>query len=491
MGRERVYLILFKSILIVLLGAVSYPEINQLGLVCIIPISIIMLSTLLKGDLFSFILQIFVGCHFTYGKQIGGVFTLSATLSLVIYILLNRKTITNNKSSFSNSQKYIIYGLLFLQILSLLLASSFETYKKLISILFFCCLTLIVLYSSKSLISKFDIRRFYVIIFYSSLYILLVALNQNYKIISDSPLFPTYTEDAVFEKGIFRSSGTLLNFEYFGEYSLGIMMLLTPGIVSGSLKKYSKYIYYICLFSVLISFYCIILSGTRSTLFLLPFFLIYIFFIYKKYVAFMKILLGFFLLLILFSNVNIGSYINLKSFSDRNENLGAFSFDKVLNGEAINRASTFTYGLAKISKKAKGISILIGEGYYTTREEYRKTHFDESNIVFPDYHNFYMSSIVLWGVLGVILFVSLFASFLYKGVFFFKTNNAGTISSDLICGFNLFFIVFLINQFKIQFIRDSNYFMLILIFLVIYSNLISSTYTLIHLKKRNENSLVY
>jgi hypothetical protein len=46
--------------------------------------------------------------------------------------------------------------------------------------------------------------------------------------------------------------------------------------------------------------------------------------------------------------------------------------------------------------------------------------------------------------------------------------------NDLLLGFNMALVLLLVNQLKIQFVRDVNYFMMILILLSLYSNLIKT-----------------
>ncbi|HUR11223.1 MAG TPA: hypothetical protein VM012_07630, partial [Flavitalea sp.] len=77
--------------------------------------------------------------------------------------------------------------------------------------------------------------------------------------------------------------------------------------------------------------------------------------------------------------------------------------------------------------------------------------------------------IVIWGYGGALVFVLIFIASLTKGIRSYKRNRgAPPAYRDLLLGFNLLFFLFLINQLKIQFIREINYFMLILILLAIY-----------------------
>ena len=476
MATEKGHTLVMKSIAILVLGSFSYPDVSTFGAICILPIALILANSLIKGDIFSFLLQIFIGCHFTYGKQIGGIYTLAGSLAIIIFVFIGRDLQRKNriKSSLSSVQKNVLYSLLFLQIVSLTANSPYDDYKKIISILFFFSVVTIFIFGSRLNITEKDCKRFINIIFFTSVYMLLVALNQIYQLIPENPLMPTY-ENGLFEKNIFRSSGTLLNFEFFGEYSLGIILLLLPGTISGSFKRLGNFTHKASIATIVISCYSIILSGTRSSLLLLPIFFIVILFKYNSYIKYYKLAFISILLIIPITLIDFNSFIDLDSFSNRNENLKGISLDKVLSGEAINRGATFTYGIQKIGTKIQNGSLIIGEGYYTTRDEYKKTHFDKLEIIFPDYHNFYMSSIILWGLPGALLFIYFFASFVFKGIQASNSYKSNNIYGDLIFGYNLLFVSILINQFKIQFIRDSNYFTLLFVLLIIYSNLSRAT----------------
>ncbi|GAB3912964.1 hypothetical protein GCM10028803_56500 [Larkinella knui] len=491
--RENSYIVFLKSILIVILGSLSFPNMNVIGALSILPIAILLLNTLMKGDPFSFVIQLFTGAHFTYGKQIGSVFLIAAGIALILWtILFNKRKFKNQLTSTGKKYIFLLCVILFIQVLSILFYRDFEFDKKIISILYIILITQFVIYFSGISISEIDIKRFVYCLFLTCLYSVIVSINQFSSFLPTNSLWPTYDENAIFEKEIFRNSGTFLNYEIYAEYSLSIITILLPGIVSGSIKKYNTRLHYIAIITVALSLYSIILSGTRSSLFLFPICTLIVLYRYRNKINKTTFIAIFVAAVVGYLTPDITKILNLDSFILRNDSLENTTLDKVMTGEAINRAATFSYGLEKIQNKLKDGTLLIGEGYYTFRDEYRDIHFDKSGIEFPDYHNLYMSLIVIWGIGGAWAFISIFILSINSGIKAYKKiKNTNSIYSDLLYGFNLMFIFLMINQLKIQFIRDSNYLFLIMILLVIYISLSESILNFSKKIIKNEDSLVY
>lgn len=464
-----------KIFLLIFLGSLSYPKITNLGLLALVPIIFIFIHTLFIKDYFSFLLLVFVSNHFPYGNQIGGVYILSAGIALTYYYFFFTNTHKKNLliSSITRLQKSMLIVFFFIQILSIIIGSSnFSIEPQIIASCSFFFLLLLFYFFTKIIITDLDFKKLFVTFFFVSVHMLLVSLNQIFKFIQPNPFFVLYSKDSTFELDILRSSGTFLNFEAYAEYSLSIIAILLCLIISGSINKFGLLLKRLIVTTIIISIIAIILSGTRSSLYSLPLLFIIIIFAYRKKIKILNMFIFIFLCLMFFL-FNPLSFFNLDSFTKRNEGT-KFEFNKILSGEGTNRSSVYEHGFEKIQKG----NLLIGQGYFTTRDEYHFVHFDNTGIEYPDYHNLYLSSIVIWGICGTIIFFSILLYPIYKGLSIYsKLKKKFLFKSDLLCGFNIMFIFLMVNEYKIQFIRETNYFMLIFIFLAIYYNVIKKNLT--------------
>ncbi|MFA6085491.1 MAG: O-antigen ligase family protein [Mucilaginibacter sp.] len=417
-------------------------------------------------------LQLLACNHFTYGSQVGGIFILGGGLSLILYFFTPKiKDYSLPSSTLGRNIIIILISLFIIQCLCVFVGEAhFEIIPKIIATYCFFFMLLLVYLFSKISLTTYDIKRLIICIFICASYMLLVSINQKYSFIPGNALLPSYRENATFELGVFRSSGTLLNFEAYGEYSLSIIALLLPGILSGSIRKLGKGVHFAAILTILISLIAIALSGTRSSILLLPLIIVLITLNYWKKIKLYYIIAPIVSLLI-FLAINPPSFLNANIFKRKASfKIEDVSLEKILNGQETNRAVVYEYGFYKISKK----STLIGEGYYPTRNEYHAVHFDNTKFTYPDYHNLYLSLMVIWGPVGMaLLLITIFYSII-KGIWVYKQSKAKfSIVTDLLFGFNLFFFFLMLNQYKIQFVRNVNYFFIILIFLALYYSIIN------------------
>ncbi len=162
-------------------------------------------------------------------------------------------------------------------------------------------------------------------------------------------------------------------------------------------------------------------------------------------------------------------FVDFSVFQERSEGMDFehMTLDKLLSGEEMNRGGVFAYAIKQV-KKSNGI---IGRGYFVSGEEYRLAQFDKSEMVdgIADYHNLYMSSYVLWGGIGVACMLYLFFYAIINGfLLYWKLRREDKFMIDLLLGFTILFAFMLVNQFKIQFIRNINYFTIVLLMLSFY-----------------------
>ena len=475
--RETAIRIFVKAVLLILLGTMTvyglHPVMKAGAVTGIIAI---FFMTLKSRHYFSFLMLLFITSHFVYINQIGGLYNLAAITSLMLLLIFDPSGIRLRNSSFPVFFKTLIAILFIFQLLSVVGGNDFGVLSKVMGLLVFSTLVILFYFASKVALTDHHLKAFLIIISIMTGYMFLVSLNQKYLFLPyNFPFIPIYDQEAQFEFGLTRSSGTLLNFEAYAEYSLSVIALLLPGVLTGSLKKWGSTIYRMLLISVLIAVMAIVLSGTRSSILLLVALVGMVFFFTKK----IRKAVLFLFLLLLVSGYGINTYfpfIDLDIFRKRSEdiNFSNLSLAKILKGEDINREETFSLALDRIEKKGG----LIGGGYYSSSEEYSTVHFGSETASYLDFHNLYLSSIVIWGYIGALVFLLLFVLSIVKGIKSYSNARRGPpLYRDLLLGFNLLFFLLLINQLKIQFFREVNYFMLILILLAIYHTLASKVNT--------------
>lgn len=469
--RESIFGILIRIIALVLLGSIIV-SVSSLVIKVFagIAIALIFRNALIKGDFFSALLQLFICNHFAFASEYGGIYNWLFAASLIMFFMVPRKEV-NLKSSFNTIINWSLAGLIVIQLLSVIGGNDFDSFKKIIAILSFLIVVSLFYFSSSIKLDDYDYSRFLTVICIFFIYMFVVSINQRQLFItSDYPFFPRYDETAQFELNITRSRGTFQNYEAYAEYSLSIIALLLPGVLSGSFKRIDSKLYILCLITIILGVLSIVLSGTRSSILLLPVLIFIIMYNIKKVKANSLLFIGFLIGLFFICN----SFFQIVDFSvfikrSADIDLNSLSFSKVLSGEQINRGPLFSLGMENINKNGG----LIGGGYFTTLEEYHAVHFGNELIEYTDYHNLYLSIIVMWGFIGAILFLSIILSIYFKGVSLYRrVKRSSSLSTDLLLGFNAMFLLLLINEFKIQFNRQVNYFMLILILLAIYASLI-------------------
>ncbi|WP_345952718.1 O-antigen ligase family protein [Mucilaginibacter sp. PAMB04168] len=430
-------------------------------------IVLVFLNTLLKKDNFSLLIQLFFANHYVFGNDKGGVFNIAALLALGFFGLSGHQ-VFKGTSSFSRSFKGLLLILFAFQLLSLTANVHASILGKLGGLMSFSGIILLIYQLSKIPVRKSDIIRFVTILFFFSMFELVVSLNQKYGLIGlSTPLLPM-EKNIEYENDIFRCVGTFVNFEAYAEYSLSMVALLLPGIISGSFREVSKKFYYMTVGITIMSVLSIILTVTRSSLFLLPFVILVILLSQYKRMK-LKAIVPYLLIIALGVGINFKIKIfDISSFIERSQEMKIKSVSDVASGNEISRGGLFAYAFEKI-KRSKG---LIGEGYFAHPDDYNTAHFGVPNPPIGDYHNLYLSIAVFWGIPGAVAFILIFILTIYRGIIARRIKNIAPFDADLLLGFTTLFLFFLLNQYKIIFLRESNYTVVILILLVIYNGII-------------------
>lgn len=474
--KEPVFMMLAKIGLLMIIGVLCLSRFPIIVNVAALGIMVLVfLHSLIQRDHFSFFVQLFFCNHFVLGSDNGGLYNVAALLALVVYyILFDRPAL--NKNSLFGKTGYILFAILLgSQLIAVIANDRIGMSAKAFSFGVFLLMLTVVYNLSRVKVEYEDYIRFIYVSFFFTCYMLAVAINQRLYLV-DFPIFPTGDPNAEFELNLVRSGSTFLNYEAYAEYSLSLITLLLPGILTGRIKRMSTMLFLACLTIIIVCLYAIVLSGTRSSLLLLPVSLLFIMFCLGRrlkvsyLVTFFSFAIGAFLLNMKYEFVDVSIFVERSASMDFEH----MSIKDLLSGSEMNRGDIFEYGFKKINE-SKGI---IGAGYYTKEENYVVAHFDRLNYLPTDYHNLYLSSIVLWGVFGAIALLLFFWISVYQGMkVYFKKRHIDDFSTDLLLGFNTCFLFFLLNEYKIQFIRSSNYFVVIFLLLILYRSLIKNVNT--------------
>ena len=471
--QESVFLLLVKIGLHVILGTLCfarYPAVVNVA--ALGSIVLVFLHTLNQRDYVSFFLQMLFCNHFVFGNDNGGLYNIAGLLALVAHYIIYDRPALQNRSLFGKLGYALFTILCASQIIALTVNHRMGLSAKVVSLAIFVLMMATMYNLSKIKLVYSDYARFIYILFFFTCYHLVVAVNQRIFAI-DLPIFPLGDQNAEFELGLVRSGGIFLNYEAYGEYSLSLIALLLPGVLSGRLKEKSTILFLMSLCIIVLSLFAIVLSGTRSSLLLLPLVFLFIVFSLGRRLR-IGYLLAFFALAVTAFFVNLKyEFVDINIFLERSASMdfAHMSIKDLLSGSEMNRGDIFDYAFKKLNE-SKG---LLPAGYYTREEQYVVAHFDRTNYLPTDYHNLYLSSIVLWGIWGAVALLLFFFISVYQGIkVYSKMRHVNDYTMDLLLGFNAFFLFFLINEYKIQFIRSANYFVLIFLFLILYRSLINN-----------------
>ncbi len=429
--------------------------------------------SLQKQDPVSFFIQLLIGNFFPWGDKWGGNYNIAAFAAITFYAAINGKISFLRHSVLDTSIKTALLIWCIFDLLSVTGGNPFPVSIELTNFFAFCMMLFLFYFVSRIGFTEND---FYKIVFALCIllgYEFIVALNQKYELInSPFPFFPSTREDVEFEMGIVRSVSTLDNFEAFAEWCVSLIALLLPGILSGSFIKKNRFFYFLSIVTVLMAVVSITLSGTRSSMLLLPVVLVSSLILLGKRIK-AKIVVFFVVgITVLFFVNETFKIIDFSVLSERSE--GTVDFEhmtlmSILNGDQMNRGGLFPYAMKQVEK-----TNVIGRGYFVSPDEYRLVHFKKGDMEdsIADYHNLYMSSYVMWGAIGFLCMMFLFFYSLWKGwKTYWLIRRTNHFTTDFLLGCNLMFLFLMINQFKIQFIRDITYFTIIMLMLAFYITL--------------------
>lgn len=463
------------------------PAIGAVGFILIV--SIFSYVLFYREDKFGFILIIYICSHFSYADNQGGLWNLLAFGMVTLSYFFG-----GWRSEHTRQTNYLILFLLWIlilwNILGWILNNPMPLAPRLQGIAAFFGLVLMFHLSSNVMVTRERFRLFLIISLYMIIYQLVVAINQHYALINwNTPLIGNYTELGGFiKKSIINSTGTLGNFELLGEYGSLMICLLVPLLSSSTVQKKVNFKSNLLILMIFISFAFIMLARSRSAtvIAILTVIIYYTTFTIRPFSSIdkisnqLKLILVFIIVLPL-----VGTYLNLDNLTKKFGELSneKFTVSTIVSGKSINRAELIDLGLKRIESN----SWLIGFGYGVPRSN-RWAWFgadpEKKKINLEDFHSLYLTLPEIFGWIGALAFLAmvLFTSFrsLLISIQFRKENNW---LLALSFGFTVFWLMFLVNEYKITILRNPNYQMLFWIWLGL-SNSVIKTIKQIHYRAK-------
>jgi len=368
--------------------------------------------TLGRNNVFSFIMVLFFCSLFPYKVSGGGAFNMVALMCALFYLLIKQRI-----PGEYNSQSNLFKGFVFIFIISCLLGWMVNytgTLQELsISIVSFGGVIFLLLVSSRIVLNEERVILFLKLNLVLIIYSTIASINKYIKIITiETPMMPVYGNEKIIEGNI-ESGGIIGVSPMYGQHSMLVAMLFATFLITGlyySNRHFGKkYIFAGLLLAVLNIFLSISKAVFYSTIagilliYLLQYRVIKIDGLKKlrEFIVILTIGLG-----ILFIVKQVGLdyvFYRIEETQGRVKQTSGSTFEKILNGTALNRGDAFEEASKKYNSKDNW---LIGYGWSTTANN-RNAYYVDPEINRGSAHSQYFAILFMFGWPGFIAFFGL------------------------------------------------------------------------------------
>ncbi len=393
---------------------------------------------------------------FDYSSSRGGLWNYINFFFLVYLIISGRW-----KPKMPGRLHFILPLFLIITLAGLIFINPAEGLEKISFFIVFASFVLSFLFACQVRFTLGFFQKFSKVLLFIVCYQFLICLNQRFEFFdSIFPFFPTQPDVADYDlrdSGLgvnkVRNWGSVSNFELFAEInSMVFVFYVCCFSIYDSVLEASK-LRSTAMFLIVFSLLNILLSGTRSSLIIILMFVAIVFLFRARTFIFSKKWLPAFILvalmLFVFSNSVIKT-LGLETLVLR-LNLITRSEVNLYTGAGMNRQGSYQLAFERISEE----SLIIGNGY-SFGQTYSQIMKGDHVSAFIDFHSLYLSLPFFYGWPGSFLFLLVLAIPLYV---LYKKKG------PLWIAFFFLWAVFFINEYKIQFIRDPHYTMIIWILL--------------------------
>ncbi len=441
----------------------------------IILIGILSFILIKRKDEFGFITIIFICSHISYADNQGGLWNILSLSLLCIYFLIVKKR-TKFLFIAPPFMNFLILILILWNFIGLFLNSPMPLINKIYGSLAFLSYIFIYFFVSNQILTPQKLKHFIILFTFITIYMFLAGLNQRYGLIYTNSPLASLVKDRIGYAST-HAYGTIGSSALFGEYSILSLALFIPVLVSKQLHINLKLKRIFLIILLIFSFFNILLSGSRAPFLLsIIIFILYIFFIlFKTEIKISSLKYIQFIFILVFLVILVGAFIGLDTIFERLNKIDIhnISTNTLISGESINRELNFEVALKRLSES----SWIIGYGYGTYESNAIAWYgsFDET---FKDTHNLYFALPMIYGWTGAVAFILLFIITIIKlFLLFIRKSNKTNYLRPFLLGLLIFWIIFLINEYKVNTIYLLNYHMIIWIWLGLSNALIKTIKT--------------
>lgn len=474
--------IFFIAIIVLLAGHLLLqeymPNTAVGGLAFLFLFSIFGYIIIYKKDIFYFIIVIYICSHFSYGDNHGGLWNIFTFIMLGVFWFFIKKNLYFNKSDIAVSILLTIFILF--NVIGWVVKNPTPILFILEGVAAFMGYILMYVAVSKIKITPEKVNLFLHVTLVMLIYQFAVALVQYYSIVDwGTPLVGGNTLGIIEITADSRPVGTIQNFELFAEYALLMVCVSMPFLSSKTTKEEVgfKYIYLSVMIFISISIMIITSMRAATVLMVLVTAFYYLIFPLRIISAVnavgqqLKIII---LVALLLPAVSI--YIGMKELSDDFNKIdtAVMNVENITSGKSINRGGVIDMALKRINDE----SWVIGYGFgVPASNKWAWWGYDTTKLhrhIF-DYHNLYLELPMIYGWLGSFAFIFLILLTLSRLVMVtIKYRKKESYLLVLSLGLSVMWGVFLIHEYKIGMLRNSNYQMMFWIWLGLSSSVVKT-----------------
>lgn len=404
-----------------------------------------------------FLLFLVIGSHFTFATDLGGLFNILAVFILSIKFFTERDVFISVSKRLPWLVHMFFFCLIVFNLMSTFLNNTSALHYKLLGLLSFLGCILIFFYATemRKVNTAFVLKVGVTLAMLNTI----AAINQRFLGISiNSLILPLVYQGEDFVMSA-NSSGTIGSSALFGELSLLIFVFLiyyrflSANLPIGNLRLVN--------IGIVLSILNVVLSNSRSVVIIAVTsiaFLIFILIKKNKLKYLIKLSVGMLMIVIIGSWAGLFNYIIEKlSLVD----LQSLSFSGIFSGEDINRGIIFDFAIKRLTENpwflGHGYGVHGSNAFAWSGGYVPGLHPGESK--FSDIHSLYLGLPMLFGWVGAICYLSIFLYVIFKLIRSLKRLEGDQYAYTF--GLVMFWVVFLINEYKTSVLALPHYHLLI------------------------------
>lgn len=431
-----------------------------------------------KKDIFSFVIVIYICSHFSYGDNHGGLWNILSFIMLGFYLIFSRNTNEFNKMDTVATILLTIF--IFFDLIGLALNNPMPLEQILKGTSAFFGYILMYIVASRLKITPARVRLFLYVSLIMLIYQFAIALMQYYSIMNwGTPLVGGNTLEMTKVTSANRPIGTLQNFELFAEYALLMVCISMPFLSSKTTREEVGFKYIYLSLMIFISIAIMIITSMRAATVLVVLVTVFYYSIFPLRIIAainavgqqLKIII---LVALLLPAVSV--YIGMKELSAdfKNVNTKVMNIENIASGKSINRGGLVDMAARRMSNE----SWIFGYGFSVPESNrWAWWGFDTTKKNAPaiDYHSLYLELPMIYGWLGSFAFIGLILLTMHRLVMVtIKYRSKQSYLIVLSLGLSVMWGMFLIHEYKIGMLRNSNYQMLFWIWLGLSSSVVKT-----------------